>query len=232
MSPYGTLLLLGLPHRRGLGHGRVSITEKERQTEAVSQDIKHQCCCTLSVRAVTWLPRSEGRESRQPLDRIQQGSGSACVTGILLWPFGKAQSVLLAQECARQTFGPKKTQSQSNRVDSPVEPTGAEDRTWLSCFNSQRFIPASGSRAGSRITSREWVWLMSYSPHQPPQVILVETRNLQLLLICVCLVAQSCPTLCNPMGVARQAPLSMGILQARTLEWVAMPSSRDIYYIM
>ena len=27
------------------------------------------------------------------------------------------------------------------------------------------------------------------------------------------------------MNVARQAPLSMGILQARVLEWVAMPSS-------
>ena len=28
--------------------------------------------------------------------------------------------------------------------------------------------------------------------------------------------------------VARQAPLSMGILQARILGWVAMPSSRDL----
>ena len=28
--------------------------------------------------------------------------------------------------------------------------------------------------------------------------------------------------------VARQAPLSMGIFQARILEWVAMPSSRDL----
>ena len=27
--------------------------------------------------------------------------------------------------------------------------------------------------------------------------------------------------------VTRQAPLSMGILQARTLEWVPMPSSRE-----
>ena len=37
---------------------------------------------------------------------------------------------------------------------------------------------------------------------------------------------QSCPTLCNPMTVARQAPLSMGFfLQARILEWVAMPYS-------
>ena len=29
--------------------------------------------------------------------------------------------------------------------------------------------------------------------------------------------------------VAHQAPLSMGILQARILEWVAMPSSRRIF---
>ena len=34
-------------------------------------------------------------------------------------------------------------------------------------------------------------------------------------------VTQSCPTLCDPM-----APLSMGILQARILEWVAFPFSR------
>ena len=32
--------------------------------------------------------------------------------------------------------------------------------------------------------------------------------------------------LATPRTVARQAPLSMGILQARILEWVAMPSSR------
>ena len=39
---------------------------------------------------------------------------------------------------------------------------------------------------------------------------------------------QSCLTLCDPMeSVARQAPLSMGILQARILEWVAVPSSRE-----
>ena len=43
---------------------------------------------------------------------------------------------------------------------------------------------------------------------------------------CVCLVAQSCPTLCDPWTAAHQASLSMGILQARILEWIAMPSSR------
>ena len=43
----------------------------------------------------------------------------------------------------------------------------------------------------------------------------------------LCLVGQSCPTLRDPMDCSCQAPLSMGILLARILEWVAMPSSRD-----
>ena len=41
----------------------------------------------------------------------------------------------------------------------------------------------------------------------------------------ICLVTQLCPTLCIPMDCACQAPLTTGILQARILEWVAMPSS-------
>ena len=44
--------------------------------------------------------------------------------------------------------------------------------------------------------------------------------------MCVCLVTQSCPTLGNPMNCSPLAPVSMGILQARMLEWAAMPSSR------
>ena len=41
----------------------------------------------------------------------------------------------------------------------------------------------------------------------------------------VCLVAQSCLTLTS--WTVAQAPLSMGIFQARILEWVATPSSRE-----
>ena len=41
-----------------------------------------------------------------------------------------------------------------------------------------------------------------------------------------CLVVQSCLTLCNPWTVTSQASLSMGIFQARILEWMAMPSFR------
>ena len=39
------------------------------------------------------------------------------------------------------------------------------------------------------------------------------------------LVAQLCPTLCDPWTVAPEAPLSVGILQTRILEWVAIPFS-------
>ena len=42
----------------------------------------------------------------------------------------------------------------------------------------------------------------------------------------LCLVAQWCLTLLTPWTADCQAPLFMGILQARTLEWVAMPSSK------
>ena len=42
----------------------------------------------------------------------------------------------------------------------------------------------------------------------------------------VCLVPQSCPTLCNPMDCSLPGSSVHRILQARILEWVAMPSSR------
>ena len=39
-------------------------------------------------------------------------------------------------------------------------------------------------------------------------------------------VAQSCPTLCDPMDCDLPGSSVHGIHQAITLEWVAMPSSR------
>ena len=44
--------------------------------------------------------------------------------------------------------------------------------------------------------------------------------------MCVCSVTQLCPTLCNPMDCSPPGFSVHGILQARILEWVAMPSSR------
>ena len=49
----------------------------------------------------------------------------------------------------------------------------------------------------------------------------------EYLYAMLCLAAQSCLALRNPVNfTARQAPLSLGILQARILEWVVMLSSR------
>ena len=42
----------------------------------------------------------------------------------------------------------------------------------------------------------------------------------------LCLVAQLCPILCDSMDCSLPGSSVNGILQARTLEWVAMPSSR------
>ena len=46
--------------------------------------------------------------------------------------------------------------------------------------------------------------------------------------MCV-LVAQSCPPLCNPMDRSPPGPSVHGILQARTLEWVAISFSKRNY---
>ena len=40
---------------------------------------------------------------------------------------------------------------------------------------------------------------------------------------------QSCLTLCDPMDIANQPSLSMGILQARILDWVTNPSFRGSF---
>ena len=42
----------------------------------------------------------------------------------------------------------------------------------------------------------------------------------------LCLVTKSCLTLCDPMDCSLPGSSVHGILQARTLEWVVMPSSR------
>ena len=43
--------------------------------------------------------------------------------------------------------------------------------------------------------------------------------------VCVCSVAQSCPTLCDPIDCSPPGYSVHGILQVRTMEWVAISSS-------
>ena len=47
-------------------------------------------------------------------------------------------------------------------------------------------------------------------------------------IVVVMLVAQLCPTLCNAMDCSLPGSSVHGIFQAKTLEWIAMPSSRNL----
>ena len=47
-----------------------------------------------------------------------------------------------------------------------------------------------------------------------------------ICLLCMCSLAQLCPTLCDPMDCSPPGSSVHGILQARILEWVALPFSR------
>ena len=68
--------------------------------------------------------------------------------------------------------------------------------------------------------------LISFISTQDIHYVFFCQMSLFSLFFCVCLVAQSCPTLCDTWTVACPAPWSMGILQARVLEWVAICSFR------
>ena len=68
---------------------------------------------------------------------------------------------------------------------------------------------------GSLFHGYRWQWLSSWLPG--PELLLGSC--------CCCCVLQSCPTLCNPIdGSPLDSPIP-GILQARTLEWVAISFS-------
>ena len=57
---------------------------------------------------------------------------------------------------------------------------------------------------------------MSFSFYFNSELVCMHAESLQL-----------CPTLCHPMDYSLQGSSVHGILQARILEWVAMPFSRE-----
>ena len=63
-------------------------------------------------------------------------------------------------------------------------------------------------------------YVASFNPHSIPM-----SRYYAVL----CLVTQSYPTLCDPMNCSPPGSSVHGILQARIVEWVAMPSSRGSF---
>ena len=57
-------------------------------------------------------------------------------------------------------------------------------------------------------------------------LLLFLVSNLKFSLCVHAKLLQSCFTLCNPMDYSPPVSSVHGVLQARILEWVAMPSSR------
>ena len=69
-------------------------------------------------------------------------------------------------------------------------------------------------------------------PHQHPDRNKITHHLLIRILDSLCVRAkslQSCLTLCNPTDCSLPGPSVHGILQAKILEWVAMPSSRGSF---
>ena len=58
------------------------------------------------------------------------------------------------------------------------------------------------------------------------QVLYLPKEKWVMTKVVLCSVARSCLTLCDPVGCSPPGSSVPGILQERTLEWVAMPSSR------
>ena len=61
-------------------------------------------------------------------------------------------------------------------------------------------------------------------------LILCKVRSLVTTCIVYAKLLQSYLTLCHPLGCSPPGPSVHGVLQARTLEWVAMPSSRGSFW--
>ena len=68
--------------------------------------------------------------------------------------------------------------------------------------------------------AKSWTWLSDWT----------ELNRMSFSLkCCCCIVAKSCPTLCNPMDCSLPGSSVHGISQARILEWVNISSSREIF---
>ena len=97
--------------------------------------------------------------------------------------------------------------------------------------DSKRPSSAPFSRKPTMGKCREALSSQTSLPTQPWTTGELKTKRVRWWSCCAVLgcSVMSSSLLPTPWTVAHQAPLSMGIFQARILEWVAMPSSRGIF---
>ena len=107
------------------------------------------------------------------------------------------------------------------------------------------FLPGESQGWGSLVACRlwghkSWTRLKRLSTHAyrpgyglPWYMFLWQLKRLLGEAVCVrAKLLQSCLTLCNPMDCSPPSSSVHGILQARMLEWVAMPFSRSNLIIL
>ena len=106
----------------------------------------------------------------------------------------------------------------SSREQKEKRPCQGTERLWLPARQergSRRKQTCSHYDLGPQAsrTVRKWMFVI--------QAI----QSGIVLVYSIVLVAQLCPTLCDPMNCSPPDSSVQGILQARILEWLAMPSS-------
>ena len=106
----------------------------------------------------------------------------------------------------------------------------AKSRTWLSDFTFTFHFHALEKAMATHSSVRAWRipgmgepgGLPSMGSHSQTRLKRLSSNSSSSIV----LVTQSYPTLCDPMDCSPPGSSLHGILQARILEWVAMPSSR------
>ena len=89
-----------------------------------------------------------------------------------------------------------------------------------------------GVQEGPRVLASATRWTDGSSTPRRGNMVGAGQRHTCVLLLCVCTRAkppQSCLTLCEPMDCSPPGSSVHGILQARIVEWVVVPSSRDLH---
>ena len=99
---------------------------------------------------------------------------------------------------------------------------GPQNRMWPTLWN-ESYRWADSTRDSAVCPHAALTWKAC------PSECRCTSRNVQgcgILFVCV-LVTQSCLTLCDPMDYSLPSSSVHGILQAKILEWVAIPFSRE-----